>query len=475
MINIRDLTITQAQELLRSGECTAVELTQSALSVIEKENPEINAYLEVFDDALENAKAADDMLKNGTGAPLTGIPMATKDNILLEGKVASAASKILENYHATYDSTVAKKLRAAGAVFLGRTNMDEFAMGASTEQSAYGPTKNPLDKTRVPGGSSGGSAAAVAMGSCLATLGSDTAGSIRQPSAFCGVVGLKPTYGSVSRHGLIALGSSLDVIGSIAKTVSDVEIVFNTIKGKDVYDSTTVDATDYPNTDSGNGKKIGVPGKFLENSGIREDVYQNFQTALEVLQTLGYTIVDIELPHVSYSVPTYYILLPAEASTNLARFDGVKYGLHVDGKDLTEDYLRSRGKGFGPEPRRRIMIGTYVLSSGYYDAYYNKANAVRRHIMNDFKEAFREVDVIATPTTANPAFKIGAKIDDPIQLYLEDVFTVPANHTGIPALTVPSGVVLEEGVNLPLGLQLLAPHMCEERLFAIGKKFLGEL
>jgi len=372
---------------------------------------------------------------------------------------------------------VVSKLKEVGAVLIGRTNMDEFAMGSSTEYSAYGPTKNPLDTTRVPGGSSGGSSAAVAAGFCLASLGSDTGGSIRQPAALCGIVGLKPTYGRVSRHGLIALGSSLDVIGPLGKTVSDVESVFETISGKDVMDSTTVDMKDYKqeiNLEHKVPKKIGVPRIFLEENKLRKNVAENFESALVRLEQLGYELVDILLPNVRYSVPAYYVILPAEASSNLARFDGVKYGIHKDGEDLIGDYFSTRGDGLGKEPRRRIMIGTYVLSSGYYEAYYNRANSVRKLISKDFDDAFKICDVIATPTTAGPAFRFGEKLEDPVQMYLEDIFTVSSNHTGMPAMSIPSGTIDEEGVQLPLGLQLIAPSMQENSLFLVGKKFLNE-
>lgn len=476
-LDISKLSIPEARKKLDAKEFSAVELLDACLSNIKERDGEIHAFLEVYDDARQMAEHADEMIAQGKTTALTGIPVALKDNMCMTGKRVTAASKILEGFVAPYDATVVAKLKAAGAVLLGRTNMDEFAMGSSTEYSAYGPTKNPLDTTRVPGGSSGGSAAAVAAGMCLASLGSETGGSIRQPAALCGIVGLKPTYGSVSRHGLIALGSSLDVIGPFGKTVGDVEAIFETIAGKDSMDATTVDERDYaqaPSTKHQAPKKIGVPRKFLAENKLREDVAVNFESALKRLEELGYELVDIELPNVKYSVPAYYVILPAEASSNLARFDGIKYGLHKDGEDLIDDYFETRGEGFGPEPRRRIMIGTYVLSSGYYDAYYNRANAVRRLITKDFIDAFGHCDVIAMPTTAGPAFTFGSKLADPVQMYLEDVFTVSANHTGMPAMSVPLGMTEENGTSLPLGLQLVAPHMQEKRLFAVGKKFLNE-
>jgi len=464
------MTISDARKKLDSGEITSVELTQSYLDAIKEKDGDIHAYLEVFSDALEQARLADEHIKVGDAQPLTGIPIAVKDNILIKGKTASAASKILENYTATYDATVIEKLREQGAVLIGRTNMDEFAMGSSTETSAYGVTRNPHDPERVPGGSSGGSAAAVAGGMALVALGSDTAGSIRQPSAYCGVVGLKPTYGAVSRHGLIALGSSLDCIGPITHTVEDAEILYEAINGRDEMDSTTREHTDKKEV-----KRIGVPRVFLEEGNIDGRVLENFNSIVERLKQLGYEVVDIDLPHARYAVPTYYIILPAEASSNLARFDGVKYGLHRDGEDLLGDYLKSRGEGFGPEPRRRIVLGTYVLSSGYHDAYYNKALEVRRLIRSDFDIAFMNVDVIALPTTVGPAFKLGEKLANPVQMYLEDLFTVLANHANVPAISIPSGTVNEGGKDLPLGFQLYAPHMQESMLFEVGKKFESNL
>lgn len=466
-------TIKEAQEALSKRQTTSEELTKECLAVIEEKDKEIHAFLEVFDDAMAQAKAADARRAAGETGPLLGIPVALKDNICVTGKVASAASRILVPHRAVYDATVVAKLKAAGAVIIGRTNLDEFAMGASTENSAFGPTRNPLDTTRVAGGSSGGSVAAVAAGMCYAALGSDTGGSIRQPAALCGIVGLKPTYGSVSRHGLIALGSSLDVIGPLTRSVEDAETVLTVIAGKDPMDATSTDAADYDLV-APEVKTIGVPRAFLKENKLRDDVAAAFEASLTRLEALGYTLVDIELPNVGYAVPTYYVVLPAEASSNLARFDGVRYGLHAEGENVIDDYGKTRGAGFGPEPRRRIMLGTYVLSSGYYDAYYNKANAVRALITKDFTDALSRCDLVAMPTSAGPAFKVGQKASDPVQMYLEDVFTAAANLTHMPALSVPAGTVNEEGVDLPLGLQLIAPHMGEGRLIAVGKKFLGE-
>lgn len=474
MIDLKNLTIKKAHQAMKDGEFSAVELTERYFEVIKEKNSELNIYLEVFEiDALKQASEADLRFKSGTAVEMTGIPVALKDNILYEGHIASASSKILENYKATYDSTVVKKLKEVGAVILGRTNMDEFAMGVSTENSAFGVTKNPYDTKRVPGGSSGGSTAAVAIDGALVALGSDTGGSCRQPAAFCGVVGFKPTYGSISRHGLIAMGSSLDIIGPITRSVTDAEILFNAIKGEDKMDSTSI-SQDISEKKDMSKLVIGIPREFLK---MVEDerILSNFNEAVLKLESFGYQIKDIVLPNVKYTVPVYYIISPAEVSSNLARFDGVKYGLHVDaGGNLLEDYFKSRAVGFGPEVKRRIILGTYVLSSGYHDAYYNKAMAVRDLITLDYKKAFEEVDVILTPTTTGPAFKIGEKVNDPVKMYLEDIFTGPANIAGLPAISVPSGYVEEEGSKLPLGIQFMASHDCENILFEIGKKFLNE-
>ncbi len=469
MIDLKNLTIEKAHANLKEGVYTCRKLAEAYLEVIKEKNSELNAYLEVYDDVLKQADVAQKKFKDSTATMLTGIPIAIKDNILFEGHIASAGSKILKNYTATYDSTVIKKLKNAGAVILGRTNMDEFAMGVSTENSAYGVTKNPYDTKRVPGGSSGGSCASVAMNGTLVALGSDTGGSCRQPASFCGVVGLKPTYGSVSRNGLIAMGSSLDIIGPIGKSVSDVETVFNLIKGSDEMDSTST----FPNLNKKNISDkltIGIPRNFIKE-GVDERVISNFEETIKKLKSLGCVIKDIELPFVKYTVPSYYIITPAEVSANLARFDGMRYGYSVESKNLTEVYKKSRGKGFGKEVRRRILLGTYVLSHGYYDAYYNKATAIRDLITNDYKGAFQKVDLILTPTTTGPAFRIGEKVNDPVKMYLEDIFTAPANMTGLPAISIPSGFVIEEGKKLPLGVQFIAPHQREDLLFEIGKKF----
>ena len=397
MIDLKNLTIRKAHESLVKGEYSSVDLANAYLENIKKIDKDVHAYLEVFSDVLEQAEAADKKIKSGKSGLLTGIPIAIKDNILIKGRIASSSSKILENYRATFDATVIKKLKNEGAVFIGRTNMDEFAMGSSTENSAYGPTKNPFDLDRVPGGSSGGSAAAVAANMALVSLGSDTGGSIRQPASYCGLVGLKPTYGAVSRYGVMAMGSSLDQIGPFGKNVDDAEILFNVIKGHDEMDSTTLPDKKENSDLTGKKFKIGVPRDFLKMGGIDESVIKSFQDSIDKLKAQGHEIVDIELPNSKYSLAVYYVISPAEVSSNLARYDGMRYGKRVSGNSGIEDYFLSRQFGLGREVKRRIILGTYVLSSGYYDAYYNKANIVREIIKEDYKKAFEKVDVIATP------------------------------------------------------------------------------
>ena len=465
-MDIANLTIKSAREALDSGEYSAVELTEAYLAEISKKNDDLNAYLEVFtESAIEDAKRADEIIKKGEQTMLTGIPIAVKDNILIKGKIASAASKILSTHVAAYDSTVIAKLKAQGIAILGRVNMDEFAMGGSTENSAYGVTKNPNDLTRVAGGSSGGSAAAVAGGLALAALGSDTGGSIRQPASFCGIVGLKPTYGNVSRFGIIALGSSLDQVGPLAKNIEDAKILFEAIRGEDKNDSTSLPEKFFNETPK--PKVIGVPKHFLE-SGVDEDVLDNFNDSLRKLEEDGYEIKEIELPNFKYALAAYYIIMPAEASSNLARFDGMRFGKQESADTFNEVFTKSRRLGFGAEARRRILIGTYVLSSGYYDAYYNKAVGVRDLIRADLQKAFEDVDIIATPTSPEPAFKIGEKANDPLAMYAADIFTVPINIAGVPALSVPAGVIKRGEEELPTGLQFIAPHGAESALFTVG-------
>ncbi len=468
-MDISSLTIKKAHELLVNKEITARELVEHFLKEAHTKS-ELNAYREIFDDALASADAAQKMLDAGTGTLLTGIPIALKDNILMKGKIASASSKMLEHYRATYDAHVVARLRDAGAVFLGRTNMDEFAMGSSTENSAFGVTKNPHDLSRVPGGSSGGSASAIASGTVLGALGSDTGGSIRQPAAFCGVVGLKPTYGAVSRSGLIAMASSLDQIGPLAKTVEDAKIIFDVIKGKDPLDSTSY-PDNFPHKENKKPKVIGVPVDFVRMKGVDPEVLRNFDASIAKMKNAGYEIRDISLPSLAHGLSVYYILMPAEVSSNLARLDGVRYGFHADGTNLLGDYARSRGEGFGREVRRRILLGTYVLSSGYHDEYYGRASAVREMLRLDLQKAFEGVDIIATPTTPTAAFKIGEKTNDPLQMYLADIFTVSVNIAGVPAISIPSGFIEEGGSKLPLGIQFIAPSFGEEALFDAGGDF----
>ncbi len=466
MSNLNELSITEAGKKLAAKEISAVDLAHACLKEIETRNTELNAYLEVFDDAEAQARAADERRAQGENGALLGIPLGVKDNILIEGRKASAASKILEGYVATYDATAIQKLKAEGAVFLGRTNMDEFAHGSSTENSAFGVTRNPHDPSRIPGGSSGGSAAAVAAGMALGALGSDTGGSIREPASFCGLVGFKPTYGAVSRSGLIAMGSSLDQIGPLTKTVGDAELLFSAMRGKDPLDSTSIAADFYPQATP--RKKIGVP-RHLLTKGVDADVLDRFESSLKNLAAQGYEIVDVALPSAGLALAIYYVIMPAEVSANLARFDGVRYGLSLKGGTLWEDYAKTRHRGFGPEARRRIMLGTYVLSSGYYDAYYGKATAARAQLSREFADVLSDVDLIATPSAPIPAPRIGEKSSDPLAMYLLDIFTVTANLTGNPAVSVPMGTVIREGNELPVGIQLTAAHGNEQVLFSAGK------
>ncbi len=463
-INLATLTIPKAHTALVGGEFSALELAEAYLERIEKENKELNAYLEVFDDVREQAKKADARIKAGKAGILTGISLAIKDNILIQSRRVSAASKILEGYVAPYDATAIKKLKDAGAVFLGRTNCDEFAMGGSTENSAYGVTKNPHDTARVAGGSSGGSAAAVGGDLALAALGSDTGGSVREPASFCGVVGFKPTYGAVSRSGLIAYGSSLDCIGPITKTAEDAQIIFDCIRGKDPLDSTSIEIA-VQNTEHKTQKlRIGIPRSFVETKGVDTEVLANFNEAIAKLEKAGAAIVDIKLPSFQYALAAYYIIAPAEASANLARFDGMRYGPRIEGKNGIDDYFKTRAL-FGPEVRRRIILGTFVLSAGYYDAYYGKALAARAQIRADFDDAFQNVAIIAMPTSPTPAWKVGEKTD-PLSMYLADIFTVTANLAGIPAISIPSG---KTKAGLPLGLQLMAPRGADDSLLELCK------
>jgi aspartyl-tRNA(Asn)/glutamyl-tRNA(Gln) amidotransferase subunit A len=483
MIDVKNMTIEKAGEMLKKGELTSTDLVSACLKNITEKNKELNVFLEVFSDALEQAKKADEMIKAGKGTKLTGIPIAIKDNILITGHKVSSGSKMLENYVATYDAFVIKKLKEAGAVLIGRTNMDEFAMGSSTENSAYGPTKNPIDPSRVPGGSSGGSAAAVASGMALGALGSDTGGSIRQPASFCGIVGMKPTYGTISRSGLTAMSSSLDQIGPFAKTGEDAKIIFDCIAGYDEMDSTSLNI-DFVSGNLSSGPRlpgaptparpfrkistdcvIGIPRDFLKE-GVDSEVLQNFEETVEKLKKKGYKIKDVVMPYLKYSLPVYYIIMPAEVSTNLSRLDGVRYGLRKEGENIFDSFKKSRSAGFGPETKRRIILGTYVLSHGYYDAYYNKARIVRRAIIKEYEDIFKEVDFIMTPTAPTTAFKIGEKTSDPLKMYLEDIFTVSANIAGIPSISFPSGI---SSSKMPFGIEFTGPAFSDSSLFAIDK------
>lgn len=459
-------TIAETQKELTDGTISSEELAQEVRDVVTEHDKDVNAYLEVFDLPAEAVAKAGEA--NGA---LAGIPIAVKDNILIKGHIASAASKMLEGYHAPYDAEVITRLKHAGVQVVGRTNMDEFAMGGSTENSAFGATKNPRAPAYVPGGSSGGSAAAVAYGGALAALGSDTGGSIRQPAAFCGVVGLKPTYGAVSRRGLIAMASSLDQIGPITHTVSDAETVFNCIRGHDSKDSTSASDAHHTSNEEKEVKTIGVPYDLASGEGVDERVTQNLEASVEKLKKEGYEITDISLQELTHALSAYYVIMPAEVSSNLARFDGIRYGYAQKGETMFDDYALTRSEGFGAEVTRRILLGTFVLSSGYYDAYYNSAVKVRQHVRAAFRRVFKEVDVLMLPTTPTPAFKIGEKINDPLQMYFADIFTVPMNLGGVPAISVPSGTTSEDGVELPLGMQFVAPEFAESRLFAIGKAF----
>ena len=470
-----ELSVTEAARGLRAHEFSVRELWDAVSAVAREKNPEINAYLELFDtDEAQIAYAQKRIDEEGDAAPLLcGIPVAMKDNILITGKIASAASKMLEKHTAVYDAAVTEKLKKAGALFVGRTNMDEFAMGSSTENSAFGVVRNPIDPTRVPGGSSGGSAAAVAGHMALIALGSDTGGSIRQPAAHTGLVGLKPTYGSVSRYGLIALGSSLDQIGPLAKSVADTKALHDTLKGHDERDATSIPANfSFPVREAGDKMIIGVPYHLLEE-GIDPDLLDTFTRTLEALKEKGHTLVEVSLPTSKYALPAYYVVQPAEASANLARFDGMRYGHAPRGGSLLEDYVGSRTEGFGYEPTRRILLGTFVLSSGYIDAYYRKASAARSVLTREYDEAFKTVDVIAFPTTPSPAFTFGSK-SDPVSMYLEDIFTVTADLTGMPAISVPMGAVERDGVMLPTGIHFTAPKGAEEHLFRISAEVTGE-
>ncbi|HOQ43650.1 MAG TPA: Asp-tRNA(Asn)/Glu-tRNA(Gln) amidotransferase subunit GatA [Smithellaceae bacterium] len=472
-MELHQLTIHELQKLIQNSEVSSTQITRSVFSRIDEVEERVHSYIRLMkDEALAAAARADEDIKKGNIRPLTGIPVALKDIVCTKGIPTTCGSNILHNFIPPYDATVVEKLSAAGAVFVGKANMDEFAMGSSTETSFFGPTCNPWDLERIPGGSSGGSATAVAADECIASIGSDTGGSIRQPAALCGVVGLKPTYGRVSRFGLIAFASSLDQIGPFTKDVEDCAIMMNVLAGYDPRESTSVkmEVPDYRQFISRDisGWKVGIPKEYFVE-GIDPEVSAAINGAIDTVKKCGGQCIDISLPHTQYSVAVYYIIAPAEASSNLARYDGVKYGFRASGeRDLMEMYRKTRMEGFGEEVKRRIMIGTYALSAGYYDAYYGKASQVRALIRRDFDEAFRECDIILTPTTPTPAFKIGEKTDDPLQMYLSDIFTISTNLAGIPGISVPCGFT---AAGLPIGVQFLAGHFEEGKLLQIASAF----
>ena len=476
MSELYEKTATELAHLLKQKETTSVEITRSVLDRIDRTEEKLNCYVTLTADlAMELAEEADRRLASGDGGPLTGIPLAVKANMCVRGKKTTCGSKILENFVPPYDATVVSLLKKAGVAILGLANMDEFAMGSSTETSYHGPTRNPWNPEMIPGGSSGGSAAAVASGEAIAALGSDTGGSIRLPASYCGVAGMKPTYGAVSRFGLVAYASSLDQIGPFARDVSDIALLLNLICGHDPMDSTSV-PFDHPDfteflSKSVNGMKLGLPTEFFAKLD-NPDVDGCMREARKVFEGLGASFVELSLPHLDYGLAAYYVIAPSEASSNLARYDGVKYGFRADEfEGMIDMYCKTRAEGFGPEAKRRIMLGTFALSSGYYDAYYLKAAKVRTLITQDFKNAFEKCDAIMCPVAPTPPFKIGEKIDDPIQMYLTDVFTIPVNMAGLPGISVPGGL---SGDGLPLGVQLIAPHFQEGRLIQLASAFQKE-
>lgn len=462
MENILDMTIMQIRELLRKREIRSVELTNYFLERIAQYDGEISSYLRVTGEhALKTAKEADEKIAGGGTGQLLGIPLGIKDIYCTKGIETTCASQILRGFIPPYDATVIRRLKDEGYVHLGRLNMDEFAMGSSTENSSFQTTKNPWDLSRIPGGSSGGSAAATAAGLCIASIGTDTGGSIRQPASLCGVVGMKPTYGRVSRYGLVAFASSLDQIGPITRNVSDCAVMMNVIAGHDPMDSTSIPqpAPDYTASLGKDikGLKIGIPKEYFRD-GMEADVKKEMDASIALFERQGASVVDISLPHTEYAVATYYIICTAEASSNLARYDGVKYGLREPGKDIIDMYKKTRFKGFGKEVKRRIILGTYVLSSGYYDAYYRKASKVRTLIRKDFDDAFRTCDIIVTPVSPTTAFRIGEKMEDPLAMYLSDIFTIPVNLAGLPGMSVPCGL---DNKGLPIGLQIIGKPLDE--------------
>jgi aspartyl-tRNA(Asn)/glutamyl-tRNA(Gln) amidotransferase subunit A len=469
-MNIRELTVFDAHEQLRKREFSSVELTEAILRRIDETDEKVHAYITLCrETALEQAKEADQRIIHGTGIdPFLGIPIAIKDNFLTHDVRTTCASKILGNFLPPYDGTVVARLRSAGSVFAGKTNLDEFAMGSSTENSAFVPTRNPWSIERVPGGSSGGSAAAVAADQCLAALGTDTGGSIRQPAAYCGIVGLKPTYGRVSRYGIVAFGSSMDQVGPLTKNVRDCALMLETIAGHDPADSTSVNLS-VPRysaalTGDVNGLRVGVPKEYFV-AGMQPEVEQAVRKAIHQLERSGATIEEISLPHTEYAVAVYYIVATAEASSNLARYDGMRFGHRARVNDLIETYMKTREEGFGAEVKRRIMLGTYALSAGYYDAYYLKAQQVRALIKRDFDQAFEVCDLIVTPTAPTTAFRLGEKTGDPLQMYLSDIYTLSINLAGLPALSLPCGL---DSDALPIGMQIIGKHFDETTVLRLA-------
>ena len=471
-MNLNELTIKQAQEGLRKGKFSSVEITKACLERINERNKEINAFITVCEEsALEEAKIADGLIRNGSAGPLTGIPFAVKDAICTAGARSTAGAKILDNYIPPFDATVISKIRKQGGVLLGKNNCDAFGHGASNENSMYGPVRNPRDTAKVAGGSSGGSAAAVADNMCVYAIAEDTGGSIRQPASFCGVVGLRPSYGRNSRYGIMPMGSSLDTVGPMTKTVEDMAMVMEAIAGNDPLDATTVsDAV--PNYSEEiskkiKGLKIGIPKEYYELEGLDDEVREITEKQIAKLKKLGCKIEEVSLPHTKYSIAVYYIIVPSEDSSNLGRMDGVRYGVRVKGRNLYDLYAKSRARGFPEEVKRRILIGTYALSAGYYDAYYKKAQTVRTLIKKDFDDVFKKVDALITPTSPFPAFGVGEKQNDPLAMYMADVMVSPAAVAGMPAISIPSG---KNSAGLPVGVQIIGPRLGEEMVLRIGSR-----
>ncbi len=470
MNTLHQATIHELHDRLKKREITSREITESVFERIDQVEEKVRAFVtQTRETAIKQSIAADQRIQRGEISLLTGIPIAIKDLLCTKGIRTTCSSKILDNFIPPYDATVIKKLKEEDAVLIGKTNLDEFAMGSSTENSCFGVTRNPWDLGRVPGGSSGGSAACVSADECIAALGSDTGGSIRQPAAFCGIVGLKPTYGAVSRYGLVAFASSLDQIGPMTKDVEDCALLFNIISGYDPSDSTSIplDRTDYRKSLVADvrGITIGIPREYFVE-GIDPQVENSVQANIRLLEKLGAVCKEVSLPHTEYAVSVYYLIAPAEASSNLARYDGVKYGYRCkDSENLREMYRITRKQGFGAEVKRRIMLGTYALSAGYYDAYYKKASQVRTLIGKDFEEAFKECHVLITPTTPTPAFQIGEKVNDPLGMYLSDIFTIPVNLAGLPGISLPGGFNKD---GLPIGIQIIGKHFEEERLLQVA-------